>query len=140
MIRRISIILLALWAVLLVAALIVPFLVPVRPLENTVPPQQLADPDSRFLDVNGIDVHFKQAGSGDPALLLLHGFAASTFSWREVMGSLSTNHTVVAFDRPAFGLTERPLRGEWGDQNPYSAEAQAALTVGLMDRLELVYR
>jgi len=34
-------------------------------------------------------------------------------------------------------LTERPLPGEWGSSNPYSAEAQAALTVGLMDALGL---
>jgi pimeloyl-ACP methyl ester carboxylesterase len=75
------------------------------------------------------------AGEGRPAVVLLHGFAASVFSWREVMGSLAQGHTVVAFDRPGFGLTERPLPGEWQGQNPYSAEAQADLTVALMDTL-----
>jgi len=44
-------------------------------------------------------------------------------------------HRVVAFDRPAFGLTERPLPGEWQGESPYSPETQADLTVGLMDRL-----
>jgi pimeloyl-ACP methyl ester carboxylesterase len=39
--------------------------------------------------------------------------------------------TVIAFDRPAFGLTERPLT--WEGDNPYSPEAQVALTVGLLD-------
>jgi pimeloyl-ACP methyl ester carboxylesterase len=43
---------------------------------------------------------------------------------------------VLAFDRPAFGLTERPLRGEWGDRNPYTTEFQVELTVGMMDTLE----
>jgi pimeloyl-ACP methyl ester carboxylesterase len=42
---------------------------------------------------------------------------------------------VIAFDRPAFGLTERPMPGEWGDENPYSPEAQSDLTVRLMDEL-----
>jgi pimeloyl-ACP methyl ester carboxylesterase len=41
-------------------------------------------------------------------VVLLHGFAASVFSWREVMGPLAESHTVVAIDRPGFGLTERP--------------------------------
>jgi len=36
-------------AVLLVILLVGPFLVPVPPLEGTVPPEQLADPDSRFI-------------------------------------------------------------------------------------------
>ena len=75
------------------------------------------------------------AGEGQPAVVLLHGFAASLFSWREVMGPLAESHTVVAFDRPGFGLTERPLPGEWQGQNPYSPEAQVGLTVALMDKL-----
>jgi len=37
------------------------------------------------------------AGSGRPAFILLHGFAASTFSWREVIGPMSEWGTVVAF-------------------------------------------
>jgi len=39
-----------------------PFLVPVPPLENTLPPRQLAGPDSRFITVNGLDVHYELAG------------------------------------------------------------------------------
>jgi len=120
-------------AVLLVILLVGPFLVPVPPLEGTVPPEQLADPDSRFIEVNGITVHYKMAGSGRPALVLLHGFAASTFSWREVIGPMSEWGTVVAFDRPGFGLTERPMK--WTGRSPYSPEAQPDLTVGLMDAL-----
>ena len=120
-------------SVLLVILLVGPFLVPVPPLEGTVPPEQLADPDSRFIEVNGITVHYKMAGSGRPAFILLHGFAASTFSWREVIGPMSEWGTVVAFDRPGFGLTERPL--QWTGRSPYSPESQSDLTVGLMDAL-----
>ncbi|MGC8944811.1 MAG: alpha/beta fold hydrolase [Anaerolineae bacterium] len=121
--------------VFLLLLLVGPFLVPVPPLEGTVPPEQLADPDSQFVEVNGITVHYKIAGSGHPAFLLLHGFAASTFSWREVMEPMAEWGTVVAFDRPGFGLTERPMPGEWTGRSPYSPEAQADLTVGLMDAL-----
>jgi len=71
-------ILLIVLAVLLVAALVVPFLIPVPPLDDTVPPEQLAYPDSQFVEVDGIQVHYREAGVGEPALLLLHGFAAST--------------------------------------------------------------
>ncbi len=133
--KRLGRILLIILAGLLVVVLVGPFLVPVPPLEGTVPPEQMADPDSRFVEVGGIDVHYKIAGQGEPVLVLLHGFAASVFSWREVMAPLAEQATVIAFDRPAFGLTERPMPGEWQGESPYSAGAQVDLTVGLMDAL-----
>jgi len=119
----------------LAALLIGPFLVPVPALEGTMPPEQLADPDSRFVEINGLRVHFKTAGTGEPVLVLLHGFASSTFSWREVTGPLAELGTVIAFDRPAFGLTERPMPGEWQGESPYTPESQAALTIALLDWL-----
>jgi pimeloyl-ACP methyl ester carboxylesterase len=130
-------ILLGALAVLLLVILVGPFLIPVPPLEDTAPPKSLADPDSRFVDVEGIDIHYKMQGEGEPAMVLLHGFGASTFSWREVMAPLAEYGTVIAFDRPAFGLTERPMRNtdDWPGYNPYAPEAQARLTVGLMDEL-----
>jgi pimeloyl-ACP methyl ester carboxylesterase len=125
-------------AVLLLVLMVGPFLVPIPPPENTVPVETLADPDSRFVDVNGLTVHYKQYGQGEPALILLHGFGASTFSWREVAEPLGQFGTVIAFDRPAFGLTERPLPDAWqAGVNPYSPEAQVDLLFGLMDRLEI---
>lgn len=118
---------------LLIVLLVGPLLMPIPPLEGTVPPEELADPDSRFVEVNGLRVHYKIAGSGRPAFLLLHGFGASTFSWRAVLEPMGKWGTVVAFDRPGFGLTERPTR--WEGPSPYRLEAQADLTVGLMDAL-----
>jgi pimeloyl-ACP methyl ester carboxylesterase len=128
------------FGLILAAALIVPFLIPIPQLEGLVSVQELADPDSHFIMINGLRVHYKSDGSKEPALLLLHGFGASLYSWREVSAPLAENHFVAAFDRPAFGLTERPM--EWGaqdysSQNPYSAEFQALLTVGLMDSFGL---
>lgn len=119
---------------LLAVLLIGPFLVPIPPLEHALPPEELADPDSRFTGVGGLQVHYKATGEGRPAFILLHGFGASVFSWREVIDPLGAMGTVVAFDRPAFGLTERPLTWEEGS-NPYAPQAQVALVVGLMDTL-----
>jgi len=122
-------------AALLFLLVVGPFLVPVPPLKNTLPPQQLADPDSLFIEVNGFDVHYKMLGQGEPALVLLHGFGSSTFSWREVMAPLTQFGKVVAFDRPAFGLTERPLPGTWKGENPYTLDASVSLTIALLDKL-----
>lgn len=125
------------WVVLVVIILaaVVPFLIPVPPLEGTRPAALLADADSRFIEVNGLEVHYKEAGEGSTTYILLHGFGASTFSWREVMPALAQNGRVIAYDRPAFGLTERPAAGSWTGVSPYSAEAQVDLLFGLMDRL-----
>ncbi len=120
---------------LLVVLLVGPFLVPVGSVENTRPPQELADPDSIFLEINDLNVHLKRSGQGEPAFILLHGFGASTFSWREVLDPLSTYGMVIAYDRPAFGLTERPLT--WEGANPYTQESNIDLLIGLMDEMAI---
>jgi pimeloyl-ACP methyl ester carboxylesterase len=120
---------------ILILVLVGPFLVPVPPLENTVPAETLADEDSRFIEVNGINVHYKMYGQGEPVFILLHGFGASLFSWHEVTAPLAEYGTVIAYDRPAFGLTERPMK--WEGENPYSQDAQVELVIGLMDALNV---
>ena len=122
---------LSILAALLLLTLVGPFLIPVPPLEDTQPPQSLADEEGRFVEIDGLSVHYKQQGSGAPAVILLHGFGASTFSWREVMDPFSDLGLVIAYDRPAFGLTERPL--EWEGENPYSQEGNINLLLGLME-------
>lgn len=119
--------------ILLVLIMVGPFLVPVGSVENTRPPQDLADPDSIFLEINDLNVHLKRSGQGEPVFILLHGFGASTFSWREVIDPLSAYGMVIAYDRPAFGLTERPL--SWEGANPYSQESNIDLLIGLMDEM-----
>lgn len=115
----------------LTVLLIGPFLIPVPALEDTMPPHQLADDDSEFITINGIDIHLKKLGKGEPVFVLLHGFAASLYSWQAVMEPLSQLGTVIAFDRPGFGLSEHPLT--WQGRNPYSPDAQVELVIGLLD-------
>lgn len=121
-------------AVLLAVA---PLVWPVPPLQNVVPPRELAELDSRFIEVDGVEIHYKESMPASPTcnVILLHGFGASTFSWRDTLPGLSERCRVVAFDRPAFGLTARPMPGEWTGPNPYSQTTQADLTVALMDEL-----
>ena len=120
---------------LTLALIIGPFLVSVPPLENTKSVEQLADADSHFIELSGFKVHYKTYGQGEPTFILLHGFGASLFSWHAVTEPLSKFGTVIAYDRPAFGLTERPLK--WEGENPYSPQAQVDLVIGLMDKLNI---
>ena len=133
--KRVGRIILIGLGVVLVILLIGPFLVPVPPLEGTVPPQELADPDSLFIEIDDVTLHYKVQGDGEPVLLLMHGFAASLFSWQTVMPRLAEIGTVIAYDRPAFGLTERPLPGDWDGPSPYGTQSQITHAIGLMDVL-----
>lgn len=99
--------------------------------------QRRADSDSRFIDCNGFRVHYKLYGSGKPPyLILLHGSFLSIRSWRDVTGPLSKEATVLVFDRPAFGLTSRPVPSRTSEAR-YSPEAQSDLIVALMDKLDI---
>jgi pimeloyl-ACP methyl ester carboxylesterase len=102
---------------------IVPFLLPFH-TSGTMTNVEAAGPGAKFTKLGGISVHVDEvAYSGDcacqaPLIVLLHGFGASTFSWREVEAPLSKLGQVIAYDRPAFGFTERPT--SWSRVNPYS--------------------
>ena len=90
--------------------------------------------DSRFIEVNGFNVHYRLAGSGKPLVVLLHGSFLSLRSWRFIFEKLSESASVVAFDRPAFGLTSRPLPSTATGVS-YTPEAQSDLVVGLIKKL-----
>ncbi|XP_027171697.1 uncharacterized protein LOC113771263 [Coffea eugenioides] len=106
-------------------------------------PKLLADPESCFCEFKGVQIHYKifDAESLAPNLseevattqvsdtteragfpmILLHGFGASVFSWNRVMKPLAqvTGSKVLAFDRPAFGLTS------WVDPTNHSPAGSA---------------
>ncbi|MEP7135183.1 MAG: alpha/beta hydrolase [Chloroflexota bacterium] len=129
--------LLIILAVILGIVLIGPFLIPVPALTDTVPAAQLTDSDSKFIKINGLNVHYKEVGQGDTTFILLHGFGASVFSWHEVLQPFSQYGRVIAYDRPAFGLTDRPMPGEWTGESPYSSAANVEMLAGLMDALNV---
>ncbi len=100
--------------------------------------RDLAYPDSRFVRLDGVDVHHLDAGSADgETLLLSHHFYGSAATWRKVIDRLQDRHRLVAFDRPGFGLTERPQRGRGNGTNPYTRDAAARIGWGLLDHLDV---
>lgn len=63
-----------------------------------------------FIEVDGFDLRYIEEGKKDsPVLLLVHGFAGSVYTWREVIPLLSDKYRVIALDLPGFGLSEKPL-------------------------------
>lgn len=75
-----------------------------------VPPDWPNRAASRIVDCDGIRWHMQRMGSGS-GLLLIHGTAASTHTWRDLMPMLSSDFDVVAVDLPGHGYTERLTEG-----------------------------
>jgi pimeloyl-ACP methyl ester carboxylesterase len=102
---------------------IVPFLIPFQ-TTGTLSNTQAAGSKSQFVRLGGVNVHYRETlYEGDcacraPLIVLLHGFGASVFSWREVETPMAKIGEVISYDRPGFGFTERPTA--WGTINPYS--------------------
>ena len=88
---------------------------------------------SRFVEVEGVRVHFQEAGNPNgPALLLIHGFASSTLVWSKVFLPLAdAGFRVIAVDMLGFGYSGKPRNGA------YTIAGQANLLTGLMDRLNI---
>lgn len=62
-----------------------------------------------FVEADGIKIFYREAGAKDaPVILLLHGFPASSFQYRELMPLLADRYRVIAPDLPGFGFTEVP--------------------------------
>lgn len=91
-------------------------------------PWQAPLPEGIIRDVAGAKVHYIDVGSG-PAVVLIHGFAGSTFSWRLVIPDLAKAHRVIAVDLPGFGFSDR------GPEVDYSHTGQGERLVALMDLL-----
>jgi pimeloyl-ACP methyl ester carboxylesterase len=61
------------------------------------------------VQIDGVNVFYREAGPENaPVLLLLHGFPASSFQYRELMPLLADKYRVIAPDLPGFGFTEVP--------------------------------
>ena len=79
-------------------------------------------PRGKFVEVDGVRLHYLERGSG-PALVLLHGNSvyANDFEYSGLVDKLSERYRVIAFDRPGFGYSERPRTTLW------TPDAQARL-------------
>jgi pimeloyl-ACP methyl ester carboxylesterase len=88
---------------------------------------------SRFIDVDGVRVHYQEAGDeAAPALLLIHGFASSTLVWSKVFLRLAAaGFRVIALDMLGYGYSGKPKNGE------YTIAGQAKVVTGLLDRLAI---
>lgn len=84
---------------------------------------------SRFADIHGVRIHYQEKGAGAP-LVLLHGYTALTFAWKDVFDPLSQQFRVIAVDMKGFGFSGKP-------DGDYTRRAQGDLVVRLLDHLKI---
>jgi pimeloyl-ACP methyl ester carboxylesterase len=94
-------------------------------------PEELADSNGQFVDVEGTRIYFVTQGSPeDPAVIFIHGFGGSTITWRDNLPAVAqAGYYAIALDLPPFGLS---------DKNPdldYSRSGMADLVASLMETL-----
>lgn len=73
--------------------------IPLATLES-----RYADEHSRFTQVDGLRVHYRDQGNG-PVLVLLHGTGASLHTWDGWVEHLRNDYRLIRLDLPGFGLT-----------------------------------
>ena len=86
---------------------------------------------SRFVEVDGVPVHYQEAGdSNSPPMILIHGFASSNLVWSKVLLRLAdAGFRVIAPDLLGFGYSGKPRHLD------YTITSQAAMVVSLMKQL-----
>jgi pimeloyl-ACP methyl ester carboxylesterase len=83
-----------------------------------------------YLQIDGLTVRYQVGGHG-PHVLLLHGWGGRIESFTPVSDALRRWYAVYAIDLPGFGDSTLP-------SVPWGSAEYARLTLGVMDRLELV--
>jgi pimeloyl-ACP methyl ester carboxylesterase len=80
--------------------------------------------------VNDIDMYYEVQGAGEP-IVLIAGLGTSMSPYRRIVGLLSQNHRVLAFDNRGVGRTDKP-------NIPYTIEMMADDTAGLLKALNIM--
>ncbi|HEV7474051.1 MAG TPA: alpha/beta hydrolase [Pyrinomonadaceae bacterium] len=86
---------------------------------------------SRFIEVDGVQVHYQEAGDSDgPPMILIHGFAASNLVWSKVFLELAeAGFRVIAPDLLGYGYSGKPRNLD------YTIARQAEMVVSFMQGL-----
>jgi pimeloyl-ACP methyl ester carboxylesterase len=88
----------------------------------------------RTIEIDGRPIFYREAGTpGQPVLLLLHGFPASSFMFRDLLPRLADEFHLIAPDYPGFGHSATPSTQDFS----YTFEHLTDTVLALTDQLGL---
>jgi pimeloyl-ACP methyl ester carboxylesterase len=96
-------------------------------------PSPIKIPDDvagKFIRINSQKIRYVDAGDGI-ALVFIHGFGSSIYSWRKNLTPISEHHRVCAPDLPGFGYSDKSLEAD------YAIDAYADFIIQFMDKLQI---
>ncbi|MCH7690477.1 MAG: alpha/beta hydrolase [candidate division Zixibacteria bacterium] len=83
----------------------------------------------RTIDVEGLQIFYREAGPQDaPTILLLHGYPTSSHMFRNLIRDLSEKYHVLAPDYPGYGRSEQPPMSEF----QYTFDNMSKIIVGFL--------
>lgn len=92
---------------------------------TTIPLDKLkakyADVNSKIIEIEGMNIHYKDEGQG-PTLILLHGVCASLHTWDGWAERLKGHYRIIRLDLPGFGLTGPPSNPSLSDPSFYKKD------------------
>ena len=86
-----------------------------------------------YIDVDGIRVHYEEAGSGPP-IICFHAACQDTLMWRHVLDGLSDSYRVIAVDAVAHGKTIEPAAGPFHSLTQHAELNEKLITALKLDR------
>jgi len=103
-----------------------------RDIPAEVLEERYAAPSSRYMNIGGVRLHYRDEGNMDgPAVLLIHANFGNLLGWDPWVEALAADYRVIRFDMTAHGLTGPDPTGD------YSLERTVELTAQLIDGLGL---
>jgi len=83
--------------------------------------------EAEWLAADDVKVRAIRTGTGDTTIVFIHGYGESMLSWRGPIDALRSRFTVLAFDVPGFGGSDKPA-------GPYDLDTQTRRLADLLDR------
>jgi pimeloyl-ACP methyl ester carboxylesterase len=111
-----------------IGALIVMTAISSVPAEAKSIPYTTATTTYRTLQVDGVDVFFREAGPKDaPIIVLLHGYPSSSRMWDSLIPLLADRYHLIAPDYPGFGQSAAPTPERYNYTFDHLAETMGVL-------------
>ncbi len=60
----------------------------------------------QMLEISGATQAYRESGSGEQVLVLLHGISSGSGSWVQQLETLGHHFRVIAWDAPGYGLSD----------------------------------